>query len=85
MVPDTSPCVIDIKKSDHSSVDITSLFLDHLHSHDGTVAVYTDGSKKNDSVGCAAVVGRSEYSAGKTGLPLLVSGARRHQGERGGR
>ena len=63
MVPDISPCVIDIRKSEHSSDDITSIFLNHLHTHDGTVATYTDGSKKDDSVGCAAIVGRSEYSA----------------------
>ena len=67
MVPDTSPCMIGIKKSDHSSVDTTSVFLNHLYCHDGTVAVYTDGSKEDDSVRCATIVGRSEYSVRLTG------------------
>ena len=63
MIPDISFCMIDIKKSDHSSRDIHSIFNDHLQCHECTEAIYTDGSKTNTTVGCAAVMDQSEYSA----------------------
>ena len=67
LVPPIKTCVIDIKKSEHSADSVHSVFLDHLQQHQGSVAVYTDGSKSNSAVGCAAVVGDSEYSARLSG------------------
>ena len=69
-VPDVNICSFDIKKSNHNTTDIYSLFRNHLYVHRGTTPIYTDGSKTNNAVGCAAIMGQNEYSAK---LPNLIS------------
>jgi ribonuclease HI len=44
------------RKSDHSADGIRSLFLDHINTcHRRCMHIYTDGSKDDSRVGCAAV------------------------------
>ena len=63
LVPTIDTCLLDIKKSFHSAPCIQSLFLDHMPKHEDSVCIYTDGSKSDDAVGCAAIINDTEYSA----------------------
>jgi len=51
------------RKADCNPIALRALFLHHLHEkHENTTHIYTDGSKINDSVGCAAVGEHNEIS-----------------------
>ena len=62
-IPYLNICKLDIKKSNCNPNTIKALFYDHLHIHNNTEHFYTDGSKSDLGVGCAAVNRTSIYSA----------------------
>ena len=59
--PDVHICTKQIKKKDHPEEEIKHKFLEHDIEHRNEKKIYTDGSKSEDGVGCAAVCEGESY------------------------
>ena len=61
LVPDVSCCSKDISKKNQTEEEVKAKFLEHDVVHKDHIKLYTDGSKSEEGVGCAAIHENTSY------------------------
>ena len=55
--PEIKSCSININKQSSNPRELKQRFLEHMLEHDHQTNIFTDGSKSDNGVGCAALIG----------------------------